>query len=63
MGSSSTAVGAQRAFLWIDGEMVDVNERLSAGPMGLETALDITDSGSILCQTGLNLYLLTPVGQ
>ena len=63
VGSSSTAVGAQRAFLWIDGEMVDVNERLSAGPMGLETALDSTDSGSILCQTGLNIYLLTPVGQ
>jgi probable HAF family extracellular repeat protein len=62
VGSSFTAQAVPHAFVWSDGEMIDLNDRIGGAPVTLVSALDIKDSGIILCQTGTDLYLLTPVG-
>ena len=62
VGSSFTSAAAQHAFLWSEGEMIDLNGRVDNSPVVLESALVITDGGIILCQSGLELYLLAPVG-
>ena len=62
VGSSFTSQGAVHAFLWSDGQMIDLNDRIGSAPVVLTLALEITDGGIILCQTGRDLYILTQVG-
>ena len=62
VGSSFTSEAAQHAFLWSEGEMIDLTGRVDNSPVVLESALVITDGGIILCQSGFDLYLLTQVG-
>ena len=62
VGSSFTSEAAQHAFLWSEGEMIDLNSRVDNSPVVLESAIGITDGGIILCQSGLDLYLLAQVG-
>ena len=62
VGSSFTSEAVGHAFLWSDGAMFDLNDLIDSSPVVLTCALEITDGGIILCQTGLDLYILTQVG-
>ena len=62
VGGSLTSEQGFHAFVWSDGQMIDLNDRSAGAPVLLTTAVDITDSGFILCLTGQDLYLLTPDG-
>jgi len=62
VGSSFTTEAAPHAFLWSGGAMFDVNDLTGSSPVVLTSALEITDGGIILCQSGLDLYILAQVG-
>ena len=65
VGSTSTSSSPQAAFVWEDGEMVNLNERLLGGAgWNLQRAMDINDAGQIVGYGTLNgqtrAFLLTP---
>jgi probable HAF family extracellular repeat protein len=68
VGQSSDAGGNPRAFLYSDGNMLDLNSLLPAGtPWTLWSASSINDAGQIVGYgvgpNGIHGYLLTPDGQ
>src|SRR5439155_22019078 len=61
VGSAHTASGDTHAFLWDRGSMVDLNNLIATGSVGvLQGAAGINDAGQILCSSGTNSILLTP---
>jgi probable HAF family extracellular repeat protein len=64
VGSSNTANGAQRAFVWSapEGRMLDLNTRLRAAPAGLvlDNAVAISERGAIVAYSNRGLVLLEP---